>query len=132
MKKLFILLTLLLSTTTFAGECVNDKGEDILNNPEEFQTLIKNSTSCYEAKDLAIACAWGSSMDVHTAGAAYDVCQNQLEKNNPAQNLLTVFASMKQLCSDKYDNMDGTMYRSMASYCYLDAVDFILNLTFEE
>lgn len=132
MKKFFVLLTLVLTTTAFAGECVNDKGEDILGNPEEFQTLIENASSCYKAKELASACAWGSSLDVITAGAAYDVCEKDLTKNNPAADLLSTLTAMKQLCTNKYEDMDGTMYRSMNSYCHLDAIYWILNLAIEE
>lgn len=128
MKKLLIVLTLLVGSVSFSAECVNQKGEDIFNDPEQFQALIEKADSCYAAKNLAEACAYGSGLDVSTAGAAYEVCAVELEKNKPSKQLTETLSSMKSMCNEKYVNEDGSMYRSMNAFCHLSAVEWILGI----
>ena len=127
MKKIILLLTLI-GSTTFAVECVNSKGEDIFNQPEAFQDLIEKAESCYAAKSLAEACAYGSSLDVSTAGLAYGVCEAELQKNSPAENLTSLLSTMNGICDKKYENEQGTMYRSFNAFCRLSAIEWILNI----
>ncbi len=127
MKSIFILV-FALSTSAFAAECVNEKGEDIYNQPDVFQTLIQKSESCFQAKGLAEACAYGSSVDVSTAGYANGVCANELAKQRPSKKLQATLNAMNDLCNRKYENEDGTMYRSMNAFCRLSATEWILNL----
>jgi hypothetical protein len=128
MKKLLIALTLLVGSVSFGAECVNEKGEDIFNQPEVFQAMIEKSESCYAAKSLAEACAYGSSLDVMTAGTAYAVCDKELQNNKPSKKLISTLNSMNKMCNDKYAKEDGTMYRSMNAFCRLTAVEWILGI----
>lgn len=128
MKKLLIALTLLVGSVSFGAECVNEKGEDIFNQPEVFQAMIEKADSCYAAKNLAEACAYGSGLDVSTAGAAYGVCATELQKNKPSKELTKTLSSMNTMCNKKYANEDGSMYRSMNAFCQLSAVEWILNI----
>lgn len=126
-KSLFILF-FAFSTSAFAGECVDKNGTDITNQPEVFQDLIEKSKTCYEAKALAEACAYGSSIDVTTAGLAYLVCEAELNSNKPAKKLTDMLTKMNSLCAQKYDNEQGSMYRSFKAYCSLSAIDWILGI----
>lgn len=128
MKKLLIAVTLLVGSVSFGAECVNEKGEDIFNQPEVFQAMIEKADSCYAAKNLAEACAYGSGLDVSTAGTAYGVCAAELQKNKPSKKLTDTLSSMNSMCNKKYANEDGSMYRSMNAFCQLSAVEWILNI----
>ncbi len=128
MKKILLAIIMIASSVTFGAECVNEKGEDIYNQPEVFMAMIEKADSCYSAKSLAEACAYGSSLDIQTAGAAYGVCEAELTKTNPAKNLTDLLTGMNSLCNKKYENEDGTMYRSMNAFCRLSAVEWILGV----
>lgn len=132
MKKFFVAVLMIASSTGFAAECVNQKGEDIYNQPDVFLALIEKAESCYAAKSLAEACAYGSSLDVQTAGTAYGVCDAELSKTSPSEKFLTILSSMNEMCNEKYQKLDGTMYRSMNAFCRLSAVEWILNLASPE
>lgn len=128
MKKIIVLLSFAICSAAFSKECVNEKGEDIYNQPEVFQALIEKSASCYEAESLAEACAWGSSLDVMTAGTAYGVCEAELNAQKPKKDILNTLNKMKSLCTKKYEHQDGTMYRSMNAFCHLNALSWTVNI----
>jgi hypothetical protein len=128
MKNLIMFLVFTACSTAFTAECVNEKGEDILNQPEVFQALIEKAESCYEAEALAEACAWGSSLDVSTAGLAYGVCESELNAQKPKKELVNTLNKMKSLCTKKYSNQDGTLYRSMNAFCHLRALSWTVNI----
>lgn len=121
-------MALMTASLSFGAECVNEKGEDIYNQPEVFISLIEKAESCYAAQELASACAYGSSLDIQTAGAAYGVCEAELAKTNPSKELTDLLAGMKNKCNEKYADAQGTMYRSMNSFCHLSAIDWILGI----
>lgn len=128
MKKIIVLLSFAICSTAFSMECVNEKGEDILNQPEVFQALIEKAGSCYEAEGLAEACAWGSSLDVSTAGLAYGVCENELNAQKPKKEVITTLNKMKSMCTKKYINQNGTLYRSMNAFCHLTALSWAVGI----
>lgn len=128
MLKFLLVSVMMVSSQVFAAECVDNEGNDIMNQPEVFQALIEKSTYCYEAVQLAEACAWGSSLDVSTAGLANNVCTQELEQQKPSDDLLQLQVTMSQKCVEKYEKEDGTMYRSMEAYCHLSVVEWILSL----
>jgi len=128
MKTFLTIALMAFTTTSFAQDCVDSSGNDISGEPDAFYEIISNAGSCYQASQLAQACAWGSSLDVQTAGAAYDVCDDELKSLEPSDKLTSLLKQMGNACSEKYDNEDGTMYRSMSSYCYLSAIAWIVNL----
>lgn len=133
MVKIFtILLSLFfISSTVFADGCVVN-GVDVSNDPVVFSKAIETSETCYEAAKLAEACAWGSSLDVQTVSLAYDICSKELDSYNPDKKILTLLDDMKDTCNQKYVNMEGSMYRSMMSYCHLSALQWILNIAYYE
>lgn len=128
MRALVCLIAMTLSFAAGASQCVDSNGKDITAEPEVFQALIAKKASCYEAKELAEACAWGSGLDVSTAEAAYGVCSTELVKAKPSKANKTLLASMKNACTSKYKNQAGSMYRSMNAYCHLTSIGFIVNL----
>lgn len=128
LKSSLLFVALFFSQLSLAGECVDENGNDIYNQPEVFSALIESSEYCFEAKQLAEACAYGSSLDSMTAGLAYSVCERELEAQGPSVELLDLLTKMQGLCSDKYEQMAGTMYISMNAFCYLSSVEWILNI----
>lgn len=130
--KIVCIVALLVSQNLFANECVDANGNDISAQPEIFTELIKNEKSCYNASTMAEACAWGSSLDVMTAGAAYEVCETELQQQNPNPELLILMSLMQKACTQKYENQEGTMYRSINAYCHLSAIKWIVNIAIEK
>ncbi len=128
LKSALFVLTILFSQLVASAECIDANGEDIYSRPEIFSVLIENSETCYEAKQLAEACAYGSSLDAMTAGLAYGVCESELQAQDPSQELVKLLTKMEGLCADKYEQMDGTMYISMNAFCYLSSIEWILNI----
>lgn len=132
MKALLALtLTALISSQSFAGQCVDDKGNDILRSPDLFQELIAQKKTCYEAVQLAESCAWGSSLDVSTAGVAYNVCLAQAKKSKPQSRDYALLRKMEARCNEKYSKMEGTLYRSMNAFCQLKAIEWLNTLVSE-
>lgn len=125
-------LSLMACQNLWAQECVDANGKDLLSEPEEFNLLIESAKSCYEAVQLAEACAWGSSMDAVTAGTAYGVCEKELQENKPTQKLESLLFEMQTACAEKYEGMEGTLYISMQAYCSLSAIEWVLNIASEE
>lgn len=123
----------ILSVSAFAKNmCVDSRGRDIWQKPEVFQKLISEQTSCHDAAELATACAWGSSLDVSTAGIAIDICGKQLKKNQPQPNDLALMKQMEKRCDREYQDMQGTMYMSMNAYCHLEAIRWLVGVTYKD
>jgi hypothetical protein len=116
------------SQNGLAAECVDSNGQDVFLHPEVFFGIIEKSDSCYEAVQMAEACAYGSSLDVSTAGVAYDICEKELQAQKPNKELTKLLKTMQTSCSDKYYKEEGTMYRSMHAFCQLSALEWVLNL----
>jgi hypothetical protein len=128
LKYLLSAVVVFSSVSSFAADCVDAKGQDIYNNPEVFTAMIKNAKSCNEATEIANACAWGSSLDVSTAGAAFNVCAKELIKQSPNKKVSELLVTMRNTCTAKYAKLQGTMYRSMNAYCHLSALEWILGV----
>ncbi|WP_413287480.1 hypothetical protein [Bdellovibrio sp. HCB337] len=116
------------STFAMAAECVDKNGKDIYNQPDVFQELISKSANCYEAVQLAEACAYGASMDVYTTALASDVCMIELGKHSPKQEDLSLLDTMHARCNAHFDEDGGTLARSATAFCHLSAVQFVVNL----
>ncbi len=123
-----LVMCLVSSQNGLAAECVDSNGQDIFTQPEVFFGIIEKSESCYQAVEMAEACAYGSSLDVATAGAAYGICEKELNAQNPAKELTVLLTTMQTTCSEKYDKEEGTMYRSMNAFCQLSALEWVLNI----
>ncbi|MEK2690828.1 hypothetical protein [Bdellovibrio sp. GT3] len=131
MKAIRLLITLsalLITSMAMAKECVDAQGNDILNQPQAFRELIEKSNNCHEAVELARACAWGSMVDVYTAGAAYEVCHTQFSKMNPDKADSALLVSMSERCVAHHDNEGGTMAKSTTAFCHMNAIEFVVNL----
>jgi hypothetical protein len=117
MKTLLLAFALVLSSTAFAQEvtCSPDAGEII--------SSIEATTTCYDATTIAENCAWGSSVDVGIAGAAYGVCLKEAGKLTAADKKL--LSTMEKRCEKAWANREGTIYRSIHSFCKLDALKFV-------
>ena len=117
MKTLMLVCALALSTTALAQEvvCSPDAAEII--------TKIEATKTCYEASTIAETCAWGSAVDVGIAGAAYGVCLKEAGKLTRADQSL--LKTMETRCAKAWANRDGSLYRSIHSFCKLDALKFI-------
>ncbi|QLY24261.1 hypothetical protein [Bdellovibrio sp. KM01] len=131
MKALIAAMVLAAAPVAMARECTDAQGNDILSQPAVFQELISKAANCYEAKELAEACAWGSSLDVRTAANAYAVCEANLAKFNPPKADTDLLNTMEARCQAHFDAEGGTMARSATAYCHLSAISFIVNLVWE-
>lgn len=131
-KVITIVLSLFFVTSAALADGCEVNGKDVLNDPVVFSKAIEKSETCYEAAALAESCAWGSSLDVQTVSLAYDVCSKELDSYNPDKNILSLLDVMKDTCNQKYMNLEGSMYRSMMSYCHLSALQWILNIAYYE
>ncbi|WP_413578135.1 hypothetical protein ACLVWU_06290 [Bdellovibrio sp. HCB290] len=127
-KALIAVMVLAAAPTAMARECTDANGNDISNQPPVFQELISKSENCYQAVELAKACAWGSSLDVRTASLAYGVCETELATLKPAKVDTDLLATMNERCGAHHDPNGGTMARSFTAYCHLNAIDFIVSM----
>ncbi|WP_413580990.1 hypothetical protein [Bdellovibrio sp. HCB288] len=131
MKAIRLLITLsalLITSMAMAKECVDAQGNDILNTPQVFRELIEKSNNCHSAVELAKACAWGSMVDVFTAGAAYEVCHTQLAKMNPDKADSALLVSMSERCDAHHNTDGGTMAKSTTAFCHMNAIEFVVKL----
>ena len=115
MKLFAALVVLLASNVAFAGEC---PVTDLTDYQTNVITLIEASKTCYEAAEIAESCAFGSSMDVGTTGAAMGVCAKDFESKLKKSETRT-YNSLINKCNSKYANMQGTMYIASAAFCRL-------------
>lgn len=128
---LVLVLNLLFFSRSYSSECAVN-GKDLSSDPVAFQAAIASSSTCWEAVQMAEACAWGSSLDVMTVDAAYSICENELKQNSPDAETVQILDLMKNKCTQKYSELEGTMYRSMMSYCHLDAIEWAVNMSYDE
>lgn len=115
-----------------ATNCVDTAGADISNDLENIIEQISKHTQCSQAVEIAWACAWGSSADTKIVASAANICESELEKNKPSTKLLSLLAEMQSTCREKYDTLEGTMYRSQHAFCYLNALEWITVLSYNE
>lgn len=127
---MFSILFVLMASNTVAAECVDQAGKDIYMEPEIYTALIENAQSCSSAVQLAQSCAYGSSQDSSTAGAAYDVCYKEFVGLQPQAQSMETLNKMEVMCEEKYGNLDGTMYISANAFCRLSALQWILGIAY--
>ncbi len=97
LKSISILLGLFFVTSNALANACEVNGVDVTSDPTAFTLAIQASTSCYEASQLAEACAWGSSLDVMTVSAAYDVCSVELNSYRPEKKLKDLLSTMEEI-----------------------------------
>lgn len=124
------ILSLIIAVATYSmaahsmDQCPVEFGTD--NYLEKVAELATNAGSCYEASEVVNACALGASGDVYTVGAAIGRCEQDMPEMS--QKDIKTFAYLKNKCNEKYDSMDGTLYRSMNAFCHLSVTMLFNNL----
>ncbi len=124
MKLFAALVVLIASNVALAGEC---PVTDLTDYQTNVITLIEATKTCREAADLAENCAFGSSMDVGTTGAAMNVCEKDFGSKLKKSEQRT-YSSLLNKCNSKYANMQGTMYMAAAAFCRLSVSQLYSNL----
>lgn len=118
MMKLLSLFALLLSVNAMAVDCPS--------SAEEVQLQIEQQTECYFAAQIARECAWGSSIDVQFVAAATEKCMDFEPKMKRSDKKM--YKSLMNKCAKKYENEEGTLYRSMHAHCTLNVIELMHNL----
>ena len=122
MKKIILsLLVLVASQILPAVEC-SSEAEVIISQ-------ISSSKSCYEASQIAQECAWGSSIDVQFVGAASEICLANYDSWSDKHKI--ILSTLSEDCNKKYENEQGSLYRSMNAFCYLGVVEVLSSLNDE-
>ncbi|WP_413557687.1 hypothetical protein [Bdellovibrio sp. HCB209] len=127
-KAFIVLGTLLMSSFAMAQGCVDEKGNDVLNDPGIFTEVIARKETCHEAIDLAKACAWGASVDYTTTSIAMTVCSYHLEKLSPKEADMNLLRAMIDRCEANHDADGGTMAISETGFCRLSAYEFVYKM----
>jgi len=115
--KYFLSIIVILASSFAHAECPVDAfdGEKILKAVEDAQT-------CKEASSVAQNCAYGSSFDVATTSIAILKCEQDFEVYTAP--LGGAYNTLISECGAKYENEQGTMYRSFAAFCALSVAEF--------
>lgn len=125
LKALVLAIALFSGSFALAAECpVEMLSDGYIENVEK---AIEAQATCYEASQTAQSCAMGSSMDSAIAGKAEAKCTENF-KNKLKRADLRTYASLQRKCSDKYKNMQGTMYISAAAFCRLSVAELYSQL----
>jgi hypothetical protein len=83
---------------------------------DAIEAAIRQAPSCRRAIALFEACEFGASGDVGLGAAATEKCERDfLSRLSAAQKRAYVRA--QKFCARKYQNEDGTMYRSFEAFC---------------
>ena len=131
MKSTFLTLTLSLLTISFSahaiGQCPVEMGDNYL---EKVAKLATNATSCYDASAVVEACALGASGDGFTVSAAITRCEKDIPAKTRRESRTYKYLNKK--CDDKYEGMDGTMYRSMNAFCHLSVTKLYVEILSKE
>lgn len=130
MKKLVLLIALLAlgSTVNAMDKCPVDFGaNDYL---EQVTQMIANSGSCWEASEIADACALGASGDIYTVGAAVARCEKDMPIMSKEDAMM--YKTLNNKCTDKYSKLEGTMYMSMNAFCHLQVTRLFLDILSHE
>jgi hypothetical protein len=96
---------------------------------DKISAAIDGAGSCYTAAGIAESCAFGSSLDVSFVSSATAICQRGFGSMTAADT--KTYETMLGKCAAKYENVDGTLYRSMNAYCDLE-VTKLFNTLFPE
>jgi hypothetical protein len=94
----------------------------IESDPEAIEKAITEAQYCYKATEIAESCAYGSSIDAAFVGAATEVCEHGFSGQMSAKDK-SLYESLLGRCGAKYENEQGTMYRSMTAFCGLQVTE---------
>jgi hypothetical protein len=125
---MFKILALTLSLSVLGSVANAQESDDSLCSFDASIVLanIEKQDSCYSAAKVARECGFGSTLDVHLAAAAGAKCTANKAKWPRAQQKMhfTLYGE----CRKKYENAEGTMYRSMEAHCRLDVDELFWSL----
>ena len=83
---------------------------------DEIIDAINAAPGCDRAMKLFEACEFGTSGDIHLGAAVEKKCERDFRARlkQPQKQL---YQSEMRVCDRKYQNEDGTMYRSFTAFC---------------
>ncbi len=118
MKKIAILFFVLMCAglQTFAAECTVQFSSDRYLN--KVKDIILKSTSCEEGAHIAEACALGASGDLQTVPVAIEKCEIDFMTKLSTSDKVA-YHNLQSKCFEKYETLNGSMYKSMAIFCSL-------------
>ena len=109
-------LALAVSPAAFADEGTKKTEACPTSGLDAIADLIRQAPSCQRAIALFEICEFGASGDVALGAAATEKCEGDfLSKLTLAQK--RAYDRGQKLCARKYQNQDGTMYRSFEAFC---------------
>ena len=109
-------LALAVSAIAFAAEDAKKTEACPTSGLDAIADLIRQAPSCRRAIALFEICEFGASGDVALGAAATEKCEGDfLAKLSPAQK--RAYDRSQKFCARKYQNEDGTMYRSFEAFC---------------
>ena len=83
---------------------------------DETIDAINATPGCERAMKLFEDCEYGTSGDIHLGAAVEKKCERDfLARLKPSQKQL--YRREIRVCDRKYQNKDGTMYRSFTAFC---------------
>ena len=109
-------LALAVAPAAFADEGAKKTEVCPTSGLDAIADLIRQAPSCQRAIALFEICEFGASGDVALGAAATEKCEGDfLSKLTLAQK--RAYDRGQKLCARKYQNQDGTMYRSFEAFC---------------
>ena len=128
-----LLAVLSMASNAFARACIDADGNNIFDEPEVFQDLIRGQKTCTEAVELARACAWEDALDVESVSAAREVCLLDLLMYDKTDvDTTKLLEQMEKACDQKYKREKGPFYLSMNEFCRLSALEWIVKFATTE
>jgi hypothetical protein len=85
---------------------------------DKISAAIDGAGSCFVAAGIAESCAYGSSLDVSFVASATAICESGFGSMIEADK--SAYETLLGKCAKKYENTEGTLYRSMNAYCDLE------------
>jgi hypothetical protein len=79
---------------------------------------LDKAQTCYDAANIAERCAFGSSIDVGFVAQATEVCTQGFGKMSAEDT--AAYKRLLDACAKKFEDSEGTLYRSMAAFCMLE------------
>lgn len=104
-------------------------GVDVSSDLQKIVAGVKAAKDCDKAYEFASACAWGSSADTQIAGAAADICSNEMKANKADAADHRLLTQLFNACIEKWGKKQGTLYISADAFCQLEAIKWMVGLT---
>ncbi len=112
-------VTFLVTTGAYAAGCPVSH-EDV-DYQEKVTQLIETASSCENASQIAVSCAWGSNIDLIFVQEAQQKCVSRINAHTSVKALVS---SSNQLCEKKFSGISGSLANSSRAFCFLDVSRF--------